>query len=146
MLSLIVTPWTGGARYAGHRANTPVALFGSRRWSDWQTAKPAGDLATIDHEDSVEITLSGGQRQALRDKGKNLQSFAVADVSQAISEVQDLLVQDPLLKLKFVSCENKPEAQLQANEMAAMAGAAVAECKGNECLLYRPPAEGQGIV
>ena len=100
----------------------------------------------VDHEDFVEITLSGGQRRTLRDRGKGLQSFEVADVSQAISQVQDLLVQDQLLKLKFVSCEKKPEAQLQANELAAMTGSAVAECKGNECLLYRPPSEGQGIV
>ena len=133
----------GVSVHPGHRAAPPVAFFGSRRWSTWLADKPAGDLATVDHEEAVEVTLSGGQRRTLRDKGKGLPSFKVADVSQAISEVAGMLAEEQLLKLKFVSCEKKPEAQLQANELAARTGAAVAECKGNECLLYRPPSAGQ---
>ena len=101
-----------------------------------------GDLAAVDHEDAVEINLTGGQRRKLRDKGKSLQSFAVPDVKKAVSEVQSMLASE-LVKLKFVSCNKKPDAQLLANELAAMTGAAVAECIGNECLLYRPPRDGQ---
>ena len=87
-------------------------------------------------------TRAGGQRRKLRDVGKSLQSFAVADVQQAVSDVQSMLASE-LVKLKFVSCEKKPDAQVLANELAAMTGAAVAECIGNECLLYRPPRPGQ---
>ena len=87
-------------------------------------------------------TRAGGQRRKLRDVGKSLQSFAVADVQQAVSDVQSMLASE-LVKLKFVSCEKKPDAQVLANELAAMTGAAVAECIGNECLLYRPPRAGQ---
>ena len=101
-----------------------------------------GDLAAVDHEDAIEIHLTGGQRRKLRDVGKSLQSFAVPDVKQAVSDVQNMLAAE-LVKLKFVSCDKKLDAQVLSNELAAMTGAAVAECIGNECLLYRPPRDGQ---
>ena len=108
-----------------------------------RTKKPAsgGDLASIDHADPVELALTGGQRRALRATGKSLSPFQVADVGQAVQEVHNLL-HDELIKCKFVSTDKKPEAQMQANELAVQVGAAVAECVGNECLLYRPPPAG----
>ena len=123
------------------RTLSPVALnlFGRKQAGPGDTG---GDLAAVDHEDAVEISLTGGQRRKLRDQGKSLQSFAVPDVQKAVSDVQSMLASE-LVKLKFVSCDKKPDAQLLANELAAMTGAAVAECIGNECLLYRPPRDGQ---
>ena len=101
-----------------------------------------GDLASINHEDAAEIVLTGGQRRTLRAKGKSLKPFPVADIPSAVSDVNEKL-SDELIKCKFTSTDKKPDAQLEANELAAQVGAAVAECIGNECLLYRPPPAGK---
>ena len=64
-----------------------------------RTKKPAsgGDLASIDHDDPVELTLTGGQRRALRATGKSLNPFQVTAVDQAVVEVNNLL-NDELIK------------------------------------------------
>ena len=134
-----------GGFASSHRVPQPVALFGSSRHLApllRKLAQDGGNLAAVNHEDAVEISLTGGQRRTLRNQGKSLEYIPVADVTAAVGEVQELL-QEELIKCKFVTCEKKPAAQLQANELAAMTGAAVAECIGNECLLYRPPSAGQ---
>ena len=104
--------------------------------------------------------LSGGQRRELRAKAQRLSSFfPVADVSTAAAEIESLLrgphdecdVDSPvgaacmvddgdLFSCKFVDVKTKSEAVGLAMELATMTGSAVAECTGNECLLYKPTA------
>ena len=131
MVSLVFALAAAGFTAPGPFGIAKVIVNPSRTFSP---VASGGDLAAVDHEDAVEISLTGGQRRMLRDKGKHLQSFSVPDVKQAVSDVQNMLASE-LVKLKFVSCDKKPDAQVLANELAAMTGAAVAECIGNECLL-----------
>ena len=94
-------------------------------------------LTQVNHDAVEEVVLSGGQRRTLRNAGKSLAAVSIADISSAANDVQALLEQE-LVKVAFEAVTKKPDAQLLANELAANTGAAVAECIGNECLLYRP--------
>ena len=149
-----LTPMASGGDLAavGHVDAVEISLTGAQRLllptnmrQTYTTSYAFNDSKGMQLRTLVESGSSyrtGGQRRKLRDKGKSLQSFAVPDVQKAVSDVQSMLASE-LVKLKFVSCEKKPDAQVLANELAAMTGAAVAECIGNECLLYRPPRDGQ---
>lgn len=91
----------------------------------------------------------------MRAQGKGLKSIAVSDISQAATEVQNMLSGElteceitndnsacqieagELVKCEFVNAQKKPEAVVLANELSAILGSAVADCVGNTCLLYR---------
>lgn len=121
-----------------------MALFGfgkKRSSPDAGAAGGGSNLASIEHDEPVEVHLSGGARRTLRQEGKRLKSVPVADVAQSVAEVRDLL-RDELVKVEFSGVDKKPEAVLLANELAVMTGAAVAEVVGNVALLYHPPPSG----
>jgi RNA-binding protein YhbY len=122
------------------RARPPLALFGlgGRKRKAKGGSGSGSDITTVNHLEPVELALSGGQRRKLRDAGKHLKVVSVGDVSAQAVELQELVAADELVKVEFSAVAKKPEAVLLANELAAEAGAAVAEVVGNVALLYRP--------
>ena len=70
-----------------------------------------GDLAEVGgHTEEADIHLTGGQRRKLREFGKKLKAFPVADVSAAMTEVRSMLHQEELIKVELTAVQKKPDA------------------------------------
>ena len=87
--------------------------------------------------------LTGAQRRALRSHAgrlaaaKQLRYVLISDPARSAAEVSEQLKIGELVRCKF-NVTKKKEAKIEAENLAALTGAAVAEVLGHTALLYKP--------